>query len=246
MTDFIRTHRYSIVSPRWYGLQWNKMWCWVSNIFIPIYFRKDELDGLGQTVLVLQSQKKLPSGQYSACGAEQHNGVSALSHKHLHHHLYLGEPDIWAYPEINPRFFIVIPPSQSNGHSSSHSAAPDHAHFLCPDLDSAARLAAQPPPRWPDRDHLGCWWDAGLQGKPVLSISLKRALLDLPVGGKWAVGPISHTFNQSSSISSSIQLQTGLLSQDNETLYFHGVYEITLSAQTINSMKANDRATTCN
>ncbi|XP_037623122.1 dihydrofolate reductase-like [Sebastes umbrosus] len=29
--------------------------------------------------------------------------------------------------------------------SNTMDAAPDHAHFLCPDLDSAARLAAQPP-----------------------------------------------------------------------------------------------------
>lgn len=45
-----------------------------------IYFRKDEHDGLGQTVLVLPPKNYVPNGQYSACGAEHDTGVSALSH----------------------------------------------------------------------------------------------------------------------------------------------------------------------
>jgi len=91
-------------------------------------FRKDELDGLGEAVLVLRPKTRFPAAQCSARGAEQHNGVRApTSHSHI------------------PGVFMVPPPSQTNGDVSSHRAVPDHAHFLCQDLDSAARLAAQPP-----------------------------------------------------------------------------------------------------
>lgn len=46
---------------------------------IVFYFREDEHDGLGKTVLVLRPKTWFPTAQCPARGAEQNTGVSALS-----------------------------------------------------------------------------------------------------------------------------------------------------------------------
>jgi len=69
--------------------------------------------------------------------------------------------------------FMVTPPSHTNGDVSSHRTVPDHAHFLCHDLDIAARLAAQPPLA----DLIETIWIVG--GTQVYKDALKHPWCDL-------------------------------------------------------------------
>ncbi|XP_031720583.1 dihydrofolate reductase [Anarrhichthys ocellatus] len=57
--------------------------------------------------------------------------------------------------------------------STTMETVPDHAHFLCPDLDSAARLAAQPPLA----DLIETIWVVG--GTQVYEDALKHPWCDL-------------------------------------------------------------------
>lgn len=119
--------------------------------------RKDEPDGVGQTVLVLQPWNYFSHGQCSTRGTEYHTEVSVtqtsrtprtlrLSRKHLE---FQCQPFLWS------SLFLQ--------HSSRSCT------LLVSRLSECYPPGCAAPPRRLDRNHLDSWWNAGLPGKLVVA-----------------------------------------------------------------------------